>query len=119
MARKATTKETIKKNTINSMKKLGVFKEEYIDVIDIYSELKEQYEKLTAEFIKGKYQYEVNTADGGSKKSPLVGTLESLRKDILQYTDRLCLNPKANQDKITAKKKKSTLATALERIESG
>ena len=29
------------------------------------------------------------------KKAPIVATLESLRKDIATYSDRLCLNPKA------------------------
>lgn len=119
MARKAINKETIKKNVIANMKKLGVYKAEYNDVIDVYSEIKEQYERLTKEFEKSGYAYEVGTGAEGVKKSPLITTLESLRKDILQYSDRLCLNPKANQDKMTEKKKKSTLATALARLENG
>ena len=41
------------------------------------------------------------------KKSPLVQTLETLRKDILSYSDRLCLNPKAlTEDKLKTNKAK-------------
>ena len=53
------------------------------------------------------------TADGGAKKSPLSMTIESLRKDILLYSDRLMLNPKARADAGKGKPKKSRLAEAL------
>lgn len=120
MAGKAITKETIKKNTVSDMKKLGVYKAEYDAIIDIYAELREQYERLTKEFKDGGYEYSCDTIQGGEKKSPLVATLESLRKDILQYSDRLCLNPKANQQegKRPVQKKQSALAQALSSIET-
>ena len=119
MAGKAICKETIKKNTIANMKKLGVYKPEYDACIDIYSELMEQYARLTKEFKDTKYKIEESTADGGKKKAPIVAALESLRKDILQYSDRLCLNPRANipAGKNLGKKAASPLAEALASIE--
>lgn len=116
MARKATTKATIKKNTIEDMKKLGIYKPEYDRVIDIYAELSEQYERITEKFIKSNYDYEVETMQGGMKKAPIVATLETLRKDILAYSDRLCLNPKALETVTIEKDKKSKLATMLSEL---
>jgi len=47
MPRKATKRDTIRINTIADMKRLGVYKPRYDRVIGVYSELCEQYEKLT------------------------------------------------------------------------
>lgn len=116
MARAAINKETIKKNTIAAMKKLGVYKPEYDPVIDIYAELSEQYKRLTSEYKKSEYKFEETTMQGGSKKAPIVATLESLRKDILAYSDRLCLNPKAIESVTVDKKKPSALQAALKAL---
>lgn len=95
MARKATTKETIARNTKNDMKNLGIYKPEYDPLINVYADMMSQYLKANDEFIEGGYQYEVETAAGNPKKSAIVATLENLRKDILAYSDRLQLNPKS------------------------
>ena len=102
------------------MKKLNTYKPEYDACIDIYAELMEQYARLTKTFKDAGYRIEEYTAEGGKKKAPLAATLESLRKDILQYSDRLCLNPKANMPEGKTKRKKelSPLAEALSRIET-
>lgn len=115
MAGKAITKETIRKNTIVDMTKLGMYKAEYEPMIDIYCEMREQYERLTKEYKDSGYKYTEATADGGSKKHPVVAILESLRKDILQYSDRLGLNPKSMSDNEPKgnKKKKSKLTMAM------
>lgn len=110
---KVPTKETIKRKTIEDMKKLGVHKPQYNRLIDIYAELVFQYNILTVEFENNGYQYEVETDQGGTKKSPIVATLESLRKDILAYSDRLCLNPKSIETVTTEKGSKSKLASVL------
>jgi len=117
VARKATTKDTIRKNTISDMKSLGVYSTSYNSIIDIYSELREQYELLTKEYKKGGYKYEIETADGGGKKSPIVATLETLRKDILAYSDRLKLNPKAMESTKPSGNKKSKLGDMLKKID--
>lgn len=95
------------------MKNLDVYKKEYDSIIDIYAELVEQYEIITEKFVQNDYKFQEMTADGGYKKSPIVSTLESLRKDILAYSDRLCLNPKAKGTVNTEKKGKSKLAQVL------
>ena len=113
MPRKAIKKDTIRANTIADMKKLGVYKPEYEPIIDIYCELREQYELYTKQLKDKEYKCDEWTAAGGTKKSALIATLENLRKDILQYSDRLCLNPKANSNIEIPKQGKSKLAEAL------
>jgi len=107
------TKETIKRRTIDDMKSLGVHKPQYNRIIDLYSELVFQFLTLNKQFEEEGYKYESYTAAGGAKKSPIVATLESLRKDILAYSDRLCLNPKSLETVTVEKKGKSALAAAL------
>ncbi|KAB2334267.1 P27 family phage terminase small subunit [Bacillus mesophilum] len=113
---KLPSKETIKRRTISDMKELGVHKSQYNRLVDIYSELVFQYLKLNQEFEEGGYEYETYTAAGGAKKSPIVATLESLRKDILAYSDRLCLNPKSMDAVTVEKEQKSSLASILNNL---
>ena len=117
MAGKATTKHAIKSKTIKDMQKLGTYKPEYDAIIDIYCELREQYELYTKQLKSYEYKCDEITAAGGTKKSALVSTIETLRKDILQYSDRLCLNPRSMmEEKNKGKKKESTLAEALRNL---
>ena len=113
VARTAINKDTLKKKTVQDMKSLGVYKTEYDPLIDVYSDLLTQYLRATKEFEQGGYVYETETAAGGFKKSAIVATLESLRKDLLAYSDRLCLNPKAIQSVTTDTPKQSKLAQML------
>ncbi len=110
---KVPTKETIKRRTIEDMKTLGVHKPQYNRVVDVYAELVHQFLMLNKKFEDEGYEYESYTAAGGAKKSPIVATLESLRKDILAYSDRLCLNPRSLETVTVEKKGKSMLAAAL------
>lgn len=110
-------KAAIKKRTIENMKALGVYKPEYDPVIEVYSELCEQYQRLTKDFKDGGYKFQAMTADGGVKKAPIVATLETLRKDMLAYSDRLCINPKALETVTPDKPKKSKLASVLSKLE--
>lgn len=110
---KAPTKETIKRATVADMKALGIHKPQYNRIIDIYAELVFQYNTLTKEFEDGGYQYEVSTDQGGAKKSPILASLETLRKDILAYSDRLCLNPKSLDTVTVDKPKESKLQSLL------
>jgi phage terminase small subunit len=111
--RNVISKDTIKRRTISDMKQLGIHKSQFNRLIDIYSELVHQYIKLTIQFEEEGCKYEVSTGQGGSKKSPIVATLETLRKDILQYSDRLCLNPKSLENVTSESNKKSVLASVL------
>lgn len=113
MGKPAMNKDTLKKNTIRDMKSLGVYKDEYNPLIDVYSDLLSQYIRANKEFEEGGYQYETETAAGGTKKSAIVATLEVLRKDLITYSDRLCLSPKAIQSITPDKPKQSKLAQML------
>lgn len=95
----------IREKTVESMKELNTFKPEYEPIVQIYAELCHQYQKLTAEWKSLKYVCGSTTAAGGGKKHPLVSTIESLRKDILAYSDRLCLNPKSMMEEKSRKPK--------------
>ena len=110
------TKETVKRATIADMKKLGIYKPEYNRLIDVYSELTEQYRIITQKYIDSDYKFQTSTAAGDYKKSPIVATLEALRKDMLTYSDRLCLNPKALESITIEKANKSKLAQVLSEL---
>ena len=114
MGRNAITRDTIKAQTISAMKKMGTYNAEYCPIIEIYAGMREQYYRLLAEYQDGKtYRYATPTADGGEKKSPLSLTIESLRKDILAYSDRLMLNPKSRTEQKKSKAKRSKLDEVL------
>jgi len=114
---KISTKETIKRATIKDMKALGIHKPQYNRLIDIYAETVHQYLRAVSDFEESNYQYETETAAGNPKKSGIVAAMETLRKDILQYSDRLCLNPKSLESITIEKKEKSTLARVLNNLE--
>ena len=92
------TKDTIKRRTIGYMKELNVYKKQYNQLIDVYSDLLLQYYILTKQFEESGYEVVMETEKSGGKKSPVLATLENLRKDIGTYSDRLMLNAKANKD---------------------
>lgn len=116
MAR-AILKESIKKTTVRRMQKIGVYKAEFDDTIEIYCELLEQYRRLTALYKEGGFKVTAQTNSGNVKKSPIVSELENLRMDILQYSDRLCLNPKTYyKADVEQAAPKSVLAAALEKL---
>lgn len=116
MADKPITKKTLISKVTRDMKALGIYKKQYDDLINIYADLYMQYQYALKEFEDSGYQYETETAAGGTKKSAIVATLETLRKDILAYSDRLCLNPKSLETVTAETGKKSTLAKVLSEL---
>lgn len=111
--------KNIKNQTRDQMKALGVYKPEFEPIIEVYSQLREQYKILSDRFIASNYDIE-ETTNTGSKKAPIVTTLESLRKDILAYATQLCLTPQGllkTDDKAFTKKKQSSLANALKGLD--
>ena len=91
-------KDTIKRRTISYMKELNTYKKQYNQLIDVYSDLLLQYYILTKKFEESGYEVMVQTEKSDGKKSPILASLENLRKDIGTYSDRLLLNAKANKD---------------------
>ncbi len=117
MSKKPSDKYLVKK----AMTSLGVYKPEFEPIIEIYCELREQYKELTSEFKSSGFNYSEDTKEG-TKKAPIVTTLESLRKDILSYASQLGLTPqgllKADY-KAFSKKTGNALAQALRELNTG
>lgn len=110
------TKNTFKNKTKNSMKNLGTYKKEFDDLIDIYSGMLYSYYLAEVEWEEHGYRVteEVENTKGvlSDRKLPIVVAMESLRKDILTYSDRLFLNPKSIEAEV--KNKGAPEATGLE-----
>jgi P27 family predicted phage terminase small subunit len=75
-----------------AMKSLGIYKPEFEGIIKLYGGLRDQYDTLTEMFVASGYKYSEQT-QSGTKKAPIVTTLEGLRKDILSYASQLGLTP--------------------------
>lgn len=92
------TKQKIKNTVVKNMKNIGTYKEEYNQLIDIYSGMLYQYQIFEKEFEESGYkiveEYTNKAGATNDRKVPLLTAMESLRKDIINYSDRLKLNPK-------------------------
>lgn len=104
-------KEDVYQIVVDQLKNLGTYKEEYEDIIQIYSGMIQQYKIFEVQFARDGFRVEedyTNKAGATNKrKTPIYGAMESLRKDITAYSDRLGLNPKA-MESITAEKASSS-----------
>ena len=115
MAKTTPARDSIKKRTINYMKDLGTYRTQYNQVIEIYSDMVYQYNILSKKFEEQEFNVIIQTERSGGKKSPILATLESLRKDIANYSDRLMLNAKTYNAEIEQpKKEKSAFAKLLD-----
>lgn len=97
------------------MKALGVYKPEFDSTIRRYRKLSEEFETIYAQYRKKKYPFVVSGPQG-VKKSPVVVTLETLRRDLLSLEDALGLTPKglkALQEEPFKPEKKSRQADRL------
>ena len=105
------------KQTTENMKALGLYKPEFDMTISIYSSLVYQYKQLEKQFEENNFDVTEQTRTANTKKSPLVASMESLRKDILSYSNSLGLTPTAlrriNDQMESTTKKQSDLDKAL------
>jgi hypothetical protein len=117
----ARKKSTIKKQIKDSMKDLGVYKKEYRNTIDIFTDMVHQYETLSEKFEESEYkvteEYTNKAGATNQRKTPLLTAIEKLRMDISTYSNMLCLNPKALETVTAEVKSKSKLASALSELE--
>lgn len=98
------------------MKELGTYKTQYNLVIDVLADMLQQYYILTKQFEDEGYGVQVDTENSGGKKSPILASIENLRKDIGTYSDRLKLNAKSlDKEADKPKEKKSALSMLLEK----
>lgn len=96
------------------MKILGVYREEFDPIINVYLDILDMYDKLMTAFDEdGRMLIDCN---GGQKKNPILVALESTKKELITYSDRLCLNPKALDQVKNAKEieEKTGLEQALD-----
>lgn len=108
----------IETKTKENMITLGIYKPEFDTMIEIYAGLVEQYQALEKDFKKTKFTVVEKTGYSENKKrAPIVASLESLRKDILQYSNVLGLTPaglkKIKDNMKDDSKKQSKLEQAL------
>ncbi|MBV4423683.1 P27 family phage terminase small subunit [Clostridium tyrobutyricum] len=113
----AKTKRAMENEVKREMKKLGTYKKEYDKIIKIYAGMLWQYQMFEQQFEESDYkiteQYTNKAGATNERKVPLYTAMESLRKDIASYSDKLQLNPKANNSTGGSGKKQSKLADAL------
>lgn len=92
------TKKQLRSTVIREMKNLGTYKKEYNNLIDIYVGMLHQYQVFELQFEESGYQiteeYTNKAGATNDRKRPIFTAMESLRKDIVSYSDRLRLNPK-------------------------
>lgn len=75
-----------------AMRAMGTYDPVYDMSISMLAQLMEQYDVLNAKYLAADMPYFEHTV-AGKKKSPIVTTLETLRKDILSYQTALGLTP--------------------------
>lgn len=75
------------------MRALGVYKPEFDTAIRRYRIMLDEYRTLAGKYRKDGYPYE-SVGSQGAKKSPIVITLEGLRRDLLALEDALGLTPR-------------------------
>lgn len=93
------TKKQLKSAIVRNMKGVGSYKKEYDQIIDIYAGMMHEYLLFESEFEESEYkiteEYTNKAGATNQRKVPLLTAMESLRKDIITYSDRLKLNPKS------------------------
>lgn len=96
---KPVTVKSINKKIIRQMKELGTYRKEFDMIIDIFSGMLFQYQKLAQDYAEMGYPVTdvyVNKAGAeNERKVPILTAMEILRKDILSYSNQLMLNPKS------------------------
>lgn len=91
-----TSKNALTAEIVGTMTQLGTYRPEYDGMIAIYVDTLIDYRRQLAGYKKGGSVCYIPTAQG-MKKSPVVTTIESDRKDLLAYGEALGLTPRANK----------------------
>lgn len=115
-------KKFYEEDTRKKMKSLGIYKPEYDQTIGIYADMLHQYNTFSEQFEKSEYQItELQTNRVGAvneRKVPLYVAMESLRKDIITYTNQLGLSPKSIENITASANKPSAFVQMLKDIEN-
>ena len=103
------------------MQEAGTYRKDYDTALKNLTRMQKQYDVLEKKFAEDGYPFEVDT-EQGTKKAPIVTTLEALRRDILAYMNALGFTPmgmkRLEGEKPAAGKKeeKDPFAALLEQI---
>ena len=74
------------------MMEAGTYRKDYDTALKNLTRMQKQYDVLEKKFAEAGYPFEVDT-EQGTKKAPIVTTLEALRRDILAYMNALGFTP--------------------------
>ena len=116
--------DDIFEETIQDMKNLGTYKQEFSPVITRYAEMRVQFEILMDQWYRGgckiTEKYTNKSGATNNRKTALYQAIETLRKEITEIENLLGLTP-AGLKKIKTKelesKKRSILVEALKSLE--
>ena len=103
------------------MQDAGTYRKEYDQALKNLTQMQKQYDVLSKKFADAGYPFEVET-EQGTKKAPIVTTLEALRRDILAYMNALGFTPmgmkrlEGDRGQGGKKEEKDPLAALLEQI---
>lgn len=107
------TKKSIASKVKKVMKELGTYRKEFEQIIEIYAGMLYQYQEYEKQHEELGYRVTepyVNKAGAeNERKLPIITVMETLRKDILSYSNQLMLNPKALGDEIQKENTESPL----------
>lgn len=88
----------LRKQVISNMKHLGVYRSDFDHTIDVYVDMLHQYQEFQRQFAESGYkvseQYTNKAGATNDRKTPIYLAMETLRKDLATYSDRLGLNPR-------------------------
>ncbi|MGG4312527.1 P27 family phage terminase small subunit [Bacillus anthracis] len=92
-------REKLKENVIANMKHLGVYRDDFEHTIDIYVGMLAQYKAFERQFEESGFKitdsYTNKAGATNERKTPIYTAMEALRKDLANYSNLLCLNPKS------------------------
>lgn len=97
------------------MENLGVYKDEFAPTVERYVKLSREFDKIYKEYSENGCQYAASSG-GAERKSAIVMTLETLRRDLLQLEESLGLTPRGLmklQENAFKQEKKATKKDAL------
>ena len=92
---KPVTAKSIKSKVIKQMKELGTYRKEFDMIIDIFSGMLFQYQKLADMGYPVTDTYVNKAGAENEREVPILTAMEILRKDILSYSNQLMMNPKS------------------------
>lgn len=89
----------LKESVIANMKHLGVYRDDFEHTIDIYVGMLAQYKAFERQFEESGFKitdsYTNKAGATNERKTPIYTAMEALRKDLANYSNLLCLNPKS------------------------